>query len=224
MASVYVLSSSDKPTVIRYVGITKYDTCDKRFLAHLDRAKSGSNLPVHCWIRNRISRGIDITAKEIATNLTWEDACAFEIETIRLFRLSDNCELLNLTAGGEGSLGFRQSEESIAKKSASLRGKVTSEETKQKISKANTGKTRSPEARRKISDAKRGKKLSESHKQKIAKSLQGRECSEETREKIARPQRGRVFSESHIENIKKARRARSERERLEKERRKNESE
>ena len=81
----------------------------------------------------------------------------------------------NFTEGGDGSSGFKHSEE-----------------TKQKISKNNArywkGKKRSEEARQKMSETQKGKTFSEETRKKISKSLKGKTLSEETRKKISKSQ------------------------------------
>ena len=62
----------------------------------------------------------------------------------------------NLTDGGEGASGLRQSPETRQKISNAHKGKTLSQEHRQQISECN--KNRSLETRRKISEAHRGKK------------------------------------------------------------------
>ena len=73
--------------------------------------------------------------------------------------------------------GKKQTPEEIAKRSASLKGRVRSEETKRKIGQANKGKVRCPiseHTRIKLSKARKGRKLSEETKQKISEASKKR--------------------------------------------------
>jgi group I intron endonuclease len=87
----------------------------------------------------------------------------------------------NLTAGGEGKLGFKHSEETKAKigksnkgkKKLTLRGVPRTEEVKKKISESHKGlkpflgKHHTEEAIRKMSKAKKGMIFTEEHKEKL---------------------------------------------------------
>ena len=110
----------------------------------------------------------------------------------------------NFTKGGEGTLGYK-----------------LSNETKEKISKANTGRKLSEEARRKISESQRGEKnhnygvkgknhylygvpKSEEHKRKLSEANKGRTLPEESRKKISEANKGKIpwskgksFSDEH---------------------------
>lgn len=96
-----------------------------------------------------------------------------EIELIAFWgRQCDGGTLLNKSTGGPGgNTGVKQSAETIAKRSASLKGKECSAETRAKISSANKGRSFSEEHRAKLSAAKKGKKLSAEHREKISKAI-----------------------------------------------------
>ncbi len=129
----------------------------------------------------------------------------------------------NLTFGGDGTLGFKMSEETkkklsvIAKNrplqtrqkiSKSLTGRVVSEETKNKISKsvkanpkirlaakiAFLGKTHTKETREKIGIKHRGKILSEETKNKLKEINLGKKMSDETKKKISISTKGKILS------------------------------
>jgi group I intron endonuclease len=211
MASLYTLSLKSDILKVRYVGITKYDDVSKRLRAH--REKAGKvNRPVADWLAKY---GDEVVATKVAGGLTWEEACAQEVALIHELRLS-GFSLLNITSGGDGSLGREQSAETKQKRSDSLRGHDTSDETKLKISKANTGKKRSAEAKKKMSDAKIGKSLSLEHRKKISNAGKGRTVSKETRELISSSQRGRKLSEEHLTNLRESQKRRRQREAREK--------
>lgn len=210
MASLYVLFLESAPEKIKYVGITKYSDVRKRLKAHKEKAGK-VNRPVADWIAKH---GDAVQIKKITEYKTWEEACAAEIEMIAYLK-QEGFKLLNMTAGGDGSLGKKASEETKRKKSKAMLGRAISEETKKKISLANTGKKRSDEAKKKMSDAKKGKKLSPEHKEKVRSKLIGRKCSPETAEKISSAQRGKTLSPEHLENLRAGQQRRRERERRE---------
>jgi len=211
MASLYTLSLKSSPEKIRYVGITKYDDVTFRLKAHKEKAGK-VNRPVADWLKKH---GDSVIITKVLGNLTWEEACSAEVSLIADLK-ANGYKLLNLTNGGDGSLGKKDSKQTKKKKSLAGKNRVVSEETKQKISLANTGKKRSQEAKRKMSRAKKGKKLSFEHKEKIRMSLIGRECSAETAAKISAAQKGKKLSPSHINNLRAAQKRRREREMKEK--------
>lgn len=81
----------------------------------------------------------------------------------------------NLTLGGEGTFGFKQSEETRKKISATGKGKLgrkPSEETRKKLSTASKGRRHSEETRNKMSLAK--KAMSEETKNKMSLAKKGK--------------------------------------------------
>ena len=95
-------------------------------------------------------------------DLTWEQAQKKEREFIQLYGRVDLGlgTLVNLTDGGEGALGVIRSEETKAKISATLTGRVFSEEWRAKIGAAMKGKTLG--------------KQSEEHVAKVSAALKGK--------------------------------------------------
>jgi len=77
----------------------------------------------------------------------------------------------NLTNGGEGTLGYKMSEESIRRMKESHKNQ--SKETRKKISEARTGKHLSEETRNKLRRPK-----SEEFRKKISRSMKGRNMGE----------------------------------------------
>jgi group I intron endonuclease len=102
----------------------------------------------------------------------------------------------NLTKGGDGSLGYKHTEETKKKCSDFRKGKSLSEETKQKLSKILTGRKMSDEFKRKLSERSKKQRHSEETKQKLRELHLGKKASEETKRKISIASTGRIFSEA----------------------------
>lgn len=217
MPSLYVIYRKSKPKEIRYVGITMHDDVQKRFNSHLDKTKQGVNRPINDWI-NKYYPDVDI--KKVKSISTWEEACRQEIMLIAKLKKAGH-KLLNMTDGGEGTVGFKDSEETRIKKSKAHMGRKVSEETKNKISKANTGKRRTAEAKKKMSEKKLGRKLSKKHIEKISSSNTGKKRTAEQRMTISNSLKGRKMTESHYKSVVEAQRKRRLREKIEKEQRLN---
>ena len=128
MAVVYRHWRLDKSEVF-YVGIGKEESRAFDFIR-----------------RNKVWKGIkrrtDVYVEIVARDLSWELACELEqlmIQEYGRIDLGTGC-LVNLTDGGEGSFGIKQSQETIDKRANSNRGKKRTDETRAKISQALTGK------------------------------------------------------------------------------------
>ncbi len=155
----------------RYVGYTK-TTLSKRWQGHIKVMKSGSTLLFHNAIRKH---GIDAWNHEVLCETTsLEDALEQERHFIKLF---NSCGPLgyNMNAGGTGvgkggvrkgwkhsdesrrkmsasHVGLRQSEETVRKRSEKLKGHQVSEATRKKLSEQR-GWHHSEETRAKLREA-----------------------------------------------------------------------
>jgi hypothetical protein len=95
--------------------------------------------------RNHIWKGIksrsEVDVEIVARDLSWELACELEQLMISEYGRIDlhSGTLANLTDGGDGSVGVKQSQESIDKRANSNRGRKNTEETKRKMSEARKG-------------------------------------------------------------------------------------
>lgn len=177
MSCVYVLhlKGSNK---IRYVGISSFDTPEKRFKEHLKNARGknkNNNWPVYNWIRKHYD-SVDFTL--IEAGLTWEEACEREISLIS--KLKEKHNLLNCTEGGEGRLGAKHSIETRKKMSEIFKNNLT------------------PERRLQLSKATKGRRLSEDHKSKISKGVK-KSMTSEVRKKISESSKQRMTPERRAE-------------------------
>lgn len=133
MAIVYRHVRLDTNQVF-YIGIGD----DKRPYARNGRSKF--------WMRvvNKTKYRIDIIAKD----LSWEKCAEIEKSLIFLYGRRDlnKGTLVNLTDGGEGSLGRKHSKDAINKMREVKLGKLASDETKKKMSVSRTGMKHSKES------------------------------------------------------------------------------
>lgn len=169
MAEVYGLVRKSDPTV-RYVGFTSRTTLE-RFKAHKVEANRGTKRPVYNWFR----KYDDVTFIVLHEVETVEEA--FELEK-REIAAREN--LLNLTAGGEGTIGMKHSIETIKFLSERVSGsnnptfgKQRSKETKDKLRLANLGKIMPEETKQKIAKSTRGVPKSASMRAKLSASKTG---------------------------------------------------
>lgn len=167
MAYVYQHIRLDTNEVF-YIGIgkTKYRVFDKR-----SRNKYWHH------IVNKAGYSVEI----LFDGITWEEACQKEKELIEYYGRKDLGlgPLVNMTEGGNGSVGRMVSEESRKRMSNIIKGKKLgplSKEHKQKMSDTLKGKKRKP--------------LSKEHKQKISISEKGKKISNESRQKMSMARRG----------------------------------
>ena len=205
MPCVYALTSSVDPTHYRYIGITKYETPDKRLAQHIKDAKGGKKSYKCNLIRNILDGGNFVVPIILQTGISWDQACQAEIFYIADYRNRGHI-LTNITAGGDGGFGLRHTLGARAKMSSAKQGKKRSPETCLKISLAHQGKKRSPEHCAKMSEARRGSKRSPETRAKISAANKGRKLSPEHCAKLSNSKRGKNFSPQHCAKLSEARR------------------
>lgn len=121
-----------------------------------------------------------------------------EIDFIRLYNSNNSIYGYNMTTGGEGQSGFKQSSETKEKRGLKLKGKKRSEEIKQKM----RNRKHTEETRKKMSESRKGKKHTEKAKQNIRDGLKNKKpMSEETKEKIRTFSLNRRHSEESKQKI-----------------------
>lgn len=113
-------------------------------------------------------------------NISREILNALEMVFIRKYNPK-----FNFTEGGEGTVGWKHSQEA-----------------KKKISNANKGKKFSKQHRKRLSDAHKNKILSFQHRQNISKSHKGHKHSQETRIKISNSNKGKTLNRKKTINEK----------------------
>jgi len=133
MAVVYrhIRLDSNQPF---YIGIGKTEK----------RAYENGNRRTNYWKRIVQKHGYKVQI--MLDDLTWEEACEIERYLIRFYGRADLGlgTLVNLTDGGDGTLGRVYSEETKAKMSAAATGKKQSEEHIAKLTAVRKGKPQPP--------------------------------------------------------------------------------
>ncbi len=189
---VYELVTNEGEII--YVGKGKGD----RMYQHVKTAKGNSvsrkkNLKLYNKISSIINNGGFIKPEIVFESYDEKECLDKEVSLINEIGLDNLC---NLTEGGEGTSGFKLSEETRRRMSEAKKKqwrenpRVTSEETKKKISeslkgnKHNVGKKHSEETKKKMSEAKKGRVFTEEHKRKLSEALKNRKLSEEHKNNI----------------------------------------
>lgn len=217
MSTVYTLSSS-RNNEVRYVGQTNNMSARRR--QHLSYAKLRRATPVHKWINREIEEGFEIVMTAVLENAELHVA---EMEIIAKYR-DKGFRLLNLTDGGEGTIGWRgntgNKRPDLAERNMSSKGKpgrASTPEINAKISAAHKGKSKpwlsernhllagkpghkhTDESRSKISASNKGRTISESQRKKISDSNTGRK---RTPEGIAKMREGhRLYYEAKKQEV-----------------------
>lgn len=178
---IYTLKHPDT-LEIRYVGKT-VRSLSRRLGNHIANAKGNKhNKHLSNWILSILSLGKRplIELIEEVDNSIWQER--------ERYWISQYPNLINLTDGGDGCLGFLHDKETrikcglanVGRKhtdkfkedlSKRLKGVNLTEEHKAKIGDSNRGKVRTPETLQKLSDSHKGIKQSEESKRKRSESI-----------------------------------------------------
>lgn len=163
----------------KYVGITT-KTVKVRWRQHLRRVAAGSTHAIHRAIAKYGEQAFAIEA--VAKAESMEELAAMEVaEIARLGTFGERG--YNMTAGGEGTVGYAHTEEECEARRERRTGTKHTEEARAKIRAAHQDKTLSPEHIAALVTANTGRPMSARQK----RALHDREISEEERE--ARRQR-----------------------------------
>lgn len=210
---IYGLYSS-RNGELRYVGQTTQGL-KTRLIQHRNYAKT-KRTPVHNWIARELSAGFQIEIKSLCDEAIFN---VTELEFIAKHRAA-GARLLNLTDGGEGTLGWHGGKgipkpwmaEQNRKRCAGRPGHPMSAENKAKLVAALTGKKR-PELvlRNKTNNPWIGHKHSEETKAKIGAAHIGKTVSADARRKIGDANRGRKLTPEAVAKLRAAHRAYYER-------------
>lgn len=154
----YVIYMATAPSGKKYIGKT-IKSFKRRKSAHIYEANLGYDRPFHRAIRKY---GEDIKweiLEKCKSDEELRNRECYYIEKYEAYTKGYNC-----TLGGEGHAGYKQSEETIAKRNKA-------------ISKANMGRKHSKQTKNKMSKAKLGNT-----------NRLGKKCSKETKDKISKIQ------------------------------------
>ena len=173
---IYVLKHPDT-LEIRYVGKT-IRSLSRRLGNHIANAKGNKhNKHLSNWIINILNNN-----KRPIIELLEE--CDYSVWQEReQYWISQFPNLINLTKGGDGCLGFIQDESTKEKLRIAMTGRKHTEEFKQNMSLRLKGKPLSEEHKANIGKANSGRKATEATKQKLSESHKGIKQSEESRKK-----------------------------------------
>jgi len=194
---VYLHTRSDG--VVFYVGIGNPERpyVDKRRNAH--------------WKATTSRYAYMVTV--LHTGLTWDAACAIEIDLIKKYRELSGSKLCNMVDGGDGAKGWTHSDSARKRISAATKGNTNTkgltfspetranmrvaakvrmtEDAKENLRDHNLGKVLTEEHRLKIGTANRGRVFSEEHRAKLSAAHKGKPMSEETRARMSAGQKVR---------------------------------
>ena len=120
------------------------------------------------WTRTYKKHGMIVEI--VFDSLTEQEAFQCEKDTILEFQYF-GAELCNMTSGGEGSTGYKFSEQAKVLMSKARKGRIKSEQERLNISKAQKGRVFSKEHLENMSKCQLGKKQSEETKLKRALKL-----------------------------------------------------
>lgn len=202
--TVYSLSSS-RDGEVRYIGQTMGDV-RARLRQHRSDAKVRCTTPVRKWMMREINEGFSIVIAVVMHDAVLHQS---EIEIIAKYR-AEGARLLNLTDGGEGTVGWRgnagNKRPDLAARNRAQAGKpghAITDEVKAKISAANSGRKKPHLSDRNRANAgKPGHKHTEASRAKIGAAQKGRKHSEESRQKMAAAKAGKKLSPDAIAKLR----------------------
>lgn len=126
-AAVYVLVDP-RDDAVRYVGVTT-KTLHRRCVEHCAAARRGDRGYAYAWLRQVLEAGLRPRIECVETVAPGGDWPEAERRWIRLYR-ERGARLANLTDGGDGVPGRRNTPEQLARLIASLKGRKCSEQAR----------------------------------------------------------------------------------------------
>lgn len=120
MNYIYTLSSSENPEIVKYVGYTNNPT--RRLNKHNHSFKHDTNKRT-CWIESVQRKGYEIIMNIIDEKEDFDEIKLLERSYIKFFK-SVGAKLKNATEGGEGTKGFKHTDESKKKISEASKRRV----------------------------------------------------------------------------------------------------
>jgi hypothetical protein len=193
---------------LRYIGKTTYGVY-RRMRNHYRSARIGRNTHVAHWLASLEREGLAPTVRILDTCLFPELLNDIERQWIANAR-KRGARLTNLTDGGEGALGRRQSEEAKARISAAAKGNTrcvgrqVSEATRARMSAAQRAQYATPaglERRQRLAEMHRGMKAGPETRARMSAAHLGNQNTlgyrptKETREKLRQRRLGWKHSE-----------------------------
>lgn len=187
----------------QYVGISKDDTPDRRWLLHLRQARGASNIG---WLQLAIIKyGADsFTIEHIASARNWADLQATEIALIAQYGTYGMGFGYNMTRGGDGTTGNIRTAESRARISILQTGRRHSQERIEKIRQKAKGRKATEASRAANAAGQRGRVMRPDEIAKTANALRGRKRSPKTIAKISAALTGKKQTVEHRAKVSAA--------------------
>lgn len=180
---------------LRYVGKTERSAV-ARLKRHIHNAREGVKSHVYNWLRQLLAAGLKPEVEVLERHETAEALDEAERHFIAYFR-SIGCDVVNLTSGGDGSVGYRHTEQSKQKQRAKMAGRKLTPEHRASISQGMMGHLVSKAARAKSSESQRGRILTAEHRSKLSAAQKLVSNTKEWALKQSRSHGGREFVDQH---------------------------
>jgi group I intron endonuclease len=212
----------------RYVGQHCNPDPIKRYRAHINDTKNGSQFPIHNAIRKYGIKSFTfevlcICSLESLTNMegyyaevletyVWDEkgynaAWCADSPCLGLKRSAETRQKMSEAAKNMSAETRKKLSEAAKNISAETRQKLSeaakniSAEHRQKLSESNKGKIRSAETRQKMSESNKGKIISAETRKKMSEALKGKIISAETRQKLSEAGKGRIISAETLKKL-----------------------
>jgi len=201
MYAIYIITNTIN--AMQYVGVTS--NIKGRWYQH--KKANGSSKYLHTSIKKYGIENFVFT--HVADAFSWENALEIEMMLIKQHNTKAP-NGYNLTDGGQGTIGYKWSDDSRKKIRDINIGKKLSEETKKKQSlahvgnKYNLGKKASNETKAKMSAIRLGKKHTQESKRKMSIASLGKKHSEETKKYLQEINVGKKHTKEAKEKIRLA--------------------